>query len=302
VAPERILAADIGGTDCISGSSIGFHPPVYNFLANGDASIPIASLPRLPTADPPRLLGAWKFCTPSPTCCQRQGFDDCNRHSVKGVSLLFDPLVDAFLLANCAHHGNPSAPPKRTVIVLTDYGPVFDKDVNLQLPGTGTPCKDWASREIRRVFNSHPSHNWKPGRRRKIWRHDLTTEYLMKAICGARPWLPCKIACRGVWVWNFIPFLRGGFCSCGMAGLPYGGSLASGWVHQCLEWLCRFSRLVNATQIAWCTSEEIRGLALGSHVRPYTSTLCSHLPVLVLRHPCTWRKYPADSMALNHFI
>lgn len=243
----------------------------------------------------------------SPTCCQSQGFDDKNTHSSRGLALLFDPIVDAFIFANYRHLGSVRSK-NTTIIILTDYGAIFDMDVNLRLPGNPKgKTNDWAARETSTVFNSCKKHNWR-GRNKLEWHRDRTTENLMNCICGQQSWRTISIAKQGVWVWNLVPFLRGGSSSSGMASLPSIHSAV--WVQHCLQWLRSFIGLVQPSQIVWCTSEDVRNIALGTNFLPINqySTLPPvgppGLPGLVLNHPCSWSnpKNQSNCSALSRFI
>src|ERR1039458_6840062 len=119
-------------------------PPPYNFLANGEAN---AYTPLSPIECPLRIA-EWKFPGPSLNCCLERGFNDSpepNPHSgLRGLSLLFDPLVDAALAANTGISLGGFAPQSgATVIVLTDYGAIWDKTIKV----IGYTRPDWGEDE-----------------------------------------------------------------------------------------------------------------------------------------------------------
>ena len=282
-SPLRQLAVQIAGMDCRTGRANGFHPPLYNFLANGDTAVTAKLPPFLPTTDSPKAVAAWKYETKTPTCDEQYGFGD-RKTMVKGLSLLFDPVVDAFIYSKFLH--NHSLSPTKALIVLTDYGPMFDAEVDIEKnPKSKPPVNDWAVRETNKIFN-------------RSGNHGSTIQNLLTCLCGQNDWSHKQISQKDVLLWNFIPFMRGGYVSTGMAGLPNAATLA--WVKQCLIWFNKFVDEIKPKQIFWCTSNDVRKLVFpelkrenagnaGSPREHSKLKLPCGLPVHLLHHPCSWK-------------
>ena len=83
-------------------------PPPFNLLANGETG----SAWSPPDQVTPTGLVGWK-----------KGANGFGGSTARGLSLLFDPFVDACLLMNACQNGG-KLPQKMTVLVLTDYYPL----------------------------------------------------------------------------------------------------------------------------------------------------------------------------------
>ena len=301
--PLRKLAEIIAKYDCKQAQQACFFsaiPPPYNFLANGETS----GYSPLPQINCPLDIAHWRFAGRAINCCLDRGFnDDPAKPSALGLSILFDPLVDAVLAANTGIlSGRPRNPAENTLIVLTDYGAAYDPDINL----VGFSGTDWGEDETCKVL-CPPL----PGGRISPKQVSKTLVNLWDCLCGSPAWrtyqpvpgVPGPIE-DAIWkhniiIWNFIPFLRGSGNSMNNEALPSGKCLQ--WVQMCLKWLGDLIGFVRPTQIVWCTQFPVRVLALaqlgvtcspqkaGPPARVTTTFGAKSIPVHLLHHPCSWK-------------
>jgi len=242
----RKLASDIASYDCNSAKQACFfsaNPPPYNFLANGVTK----NYAPLTPINCPLTIAEWKFPGSKLTCCLGQGFSKpLQSPPNRGLSLLFDPAVDAFIAANA---GLGTTTPKAaitgaTVIVLSDFGAIYDKEVRL----IGYSGNDWGEQEANDFLSGYPSGAKLLPNRKKM---GTTFNNLFDCLCGAR-WdspqtnLAGAIASKNVLVWNFMPFMRSGAQSSGSSGLP---SRCSTWRSVCWQWLIAFLQDVGASKV-----------------------------------------------------
>jgi hypothetical protein len=175
------------------------------------------------------ILESWKAVLPA-----SNGFGGCGNDN--GLSILFDPLVDALLLWNITKPSTRSS----TVLVLTDYYPLLKCNAH--------PGCDWGEKETERY--------WLP----YTGGHDQTWRLLLQAIWPKLdPRAGIEVANRaserGVYIWNFMPFFRGGCSSSGAKGLPSG----SKWHNRCFQWLKSFVDCVGADSIIFAANSSISG-------------------------------------------
>ena len=270
----RKLAKTIAEYDCLQARQACFFsakPPPYNFLANGETTnyVPLSPVPC------PLQVAYWKFGGASPlNCCLERGFNDGSAApSCLGMSLLFDPLIDGVLAANanCLH--TPVAMPQRhsTIIVLSDYGPAWDPAIKL----VGFSGKDWGQEEAENVI-------WPPTIGGQINRNQVsaTLVNLWNCLVESEEWQtdqrltekPSKIAdairTKNILVWNFMPFLRGGYESSGASGLPQN---MGWWRATCWQWLRSFAFAVDASQVVFAMNKaNIIDLRNSAAVRNHT--------------------------------
>jgi hypothetical protein len=296
--PLRMLASEIATYQCTQAQKDGFFsatPPPYNFLANGWVD---NYKPPLPPIGCPLEIAKWKFAGQAINCCLAQGFNE-ESLSNKGLSLLFDPLVDAVLYANMGGGGKIQLRP--TVIVLSDYSAIWDADIKL----IGYGGSDWGEEEARSIFNLSKSTS--------------TTEInLWDCICEGDSWrthpdkIQAEIRRRNILIWNFMPFFRGGADSTGASGLPKN---CANWKNVCWRLLLKFVLAIAASQIVLAVNknemidvkrkkvsekfekEEVEKLKeIVSAKYPIWSVSdgvelqsCERPNIFSINHPCVWK-------------
>ncbi len=286
-SPLRCLAGDIATLKATEAaaflSRVGCEP--FNILAN--AQLSVAWSP--PGDHSSKTLVRWKG-----TPAHLHGFRGRKTVGGRGLSLLFDPLVDAFLAAHFLHAGQlPKAGP--TVLVLTDFYP---------LAATNGQGQDWAQQE---------STNFLEGR--VSGRHSTVTQ-LFDALFGKAEWkghtevIQAGITTQNLLVWNFFPMLRGGEEPTGGAGLP----LAGAWRLRCWQWLHSFLAAVEASRVVLASSQAMLPIAAAPHERLDTTTLLlpgtpAPLPTLPcgdavyrIAHPSSWKRVRNDGPGLRALL
>jgi hypothetical protein len=284
-SPLRLLATEIA---CLNASTWptflsrkGREP--LNVLANGEISSKWNPLPEYCLKKAIR----WKGNSP-----KLFGFSDGVKMSSKGLSLLFDPLVDAFL---STHLGASTGVPKDcTVLVLTDY-----------YPFAGSECShsDWAESVTQSILQGQVN-----GR-------SSTIVQLFDALFGKRRWfeqhqvISDGIQEKRLLLWNFFPFLRGGSIPTGSSGLPFSGD----WRLHCWHLLSRFVEAVGAAQVVLACSQAMLPLA-GPKVGAVNQLVVNvpgvntPLPLLGgqklfrISHPSSWKRVRNDGPLLNSLL
>jgi hypothetical protein len=217
----RNLARKIAGLSYQQGLTSGFLVPdvgrcPYNFLAHGQAKSP--PLQFLGSGGFDEQLARAKFqrdetAKTSPT--ERHGFSQDGHGCTTGLSLLFDPLVDAFLilplLMGCDKYwGGP------TVLVLSDYWPFLKLEEGDFKP-QGSVDHDWGRFETNRLLFSGIA--------------DTAIRILVDTLSKGKlsgkqprvlthPDVRTEIEARRLLLWNFFPFFRGGTDATDEKGLP----------------------------------------------------------------------------------
>ena len=247
IIPLRGLAQKIAQYECHRARTDCFFsaaPPPYNFLANGEAN---AYTPLSPI-ECPLKIAEWKFNRPSLNCCLERGFSDIPDYSpTLGLSMLFDPLVDAVLAANTGISLGGFAPKSgATVIVLTDYGAIWDKTIKV----IGYTRPDWGEDETVNILHPPP-----PASRKQL---SPTIYNLWECLCppGWRTntdLIGQTLRKKNILIWNLIPFFRGGSGSSSDAELPH--PKCGHWLEICMNWLCEFYAGVNACKIVLCVNK-----------------------------------------------
>lgn len=247
----RRLAADIAKLDCRQAASFLSNSSELpdNFLANAD--IGPGYYP--PTGYSRSHLAQWKYrrIVPDLSPSEVHGFADIHPPAARGISLIFDPLVDAFLAAHL--HQSGSLPQPCTVIVLSDFYP-------MQTGIKPHTTDDWGLAETLRTLNGIVTYP------------DTTTPHLFDYVTRSRDWrdnrrlIETTIASKRVLLWNFFPFFRGGNIASGRCGLPIIGH----WRKQCWEFLSRFLEAVCADRVLLACSGEMLPLPIprGDHSAP----------------------------------
>ena len=286
-APLRSLAGEIAtlrATEAVAFlSRVGCEP--FNILANAQ----LASDWSLPVAHSSKTLLRWKG-----TPAHLHGFRGRKAVPARGLSLLFDPLVDAFLAAHFLRTGRlPKAGP--TVLVLTDFYPLAAANVQGQ---------DWAQEESTSFLEGRVS-----GRQ-------STVTQLFDALFGKAEWkenpevIAAGITAQNLLVWNFFPMLRGGEEPTGGAGLP----LAGAWRLRCWQWLHAFLEAVGANRVVLASSQAMLPIAAAPAERLNTATLVlpgtpTPLPALPcgnavyrIAHPSSWKRVRKDGPGLRALL
>jgi hypothetical protein len=320
----RNLASEIANYQCQQARQNCFFsakPPPFNFLANGETT---GYKPLTPPINCPLEIAEWKFHTKKINCCLAQGFNE-ESSSNRGLALLFDPLVDAVLNANI---GKGSSPQKgSTVIVLSDYGAIYDLGINVI--GYNGSVADWGLEEAQKTLRPPMPHG-------RIVRKQVspTLINLWDCLCGDNKWqehgnawlnnnspIRDAIKNRNVLIWNFMPFFRGGSGSAADAELP--DPKCNGWLQTCLDWLGDFVENVGAYKVVFCVNKKRIIQIPSKHDQPVSlsdfnkpKNLRGITPgklaplfklkqggVFVLNHPSSWwRKSSNDCSSLKEII
>lgn len=204
-----------------------------NFLVNGSDETfkPVWTTHQEPDCLSLYDLAGWKFDVSSafdakPT---RYGFNNHLKGS-RGLSLLFDPLIDTFIELNRGSIG------KSFVIVLTDFYPFYLCNSDML---TG---RDWGSEQTRNYLSGTET--------------GATLGPIVAALSevfhrqGTENGTE-KFEGLGVYLWNFFPFFRGGAGHSGGIGLPE----TAKWVEKALEWLSIFLECVKAHTVVLACSD-----------------------------------------------
>lgn len=244
-SPLRQLAADIAavngtyGIDFLSNTKALPH----NFLANAE----VGGSWHKPSTYRACDIADWKSgIKPRLTLEEQRGFTSL---TPSGLSLMFDPFVDAFL---AVHRVDLSG---CTVIVLSDYSPL----INVIPVGSQGMVGDWGLDEAEKTLRGGDT--------------DSTTKGLFNCLFGKGNWkekgadgshlegdgesgLADTVVVKGirakrVLVWNFFPMFRGGVKATGSGGLPKTGN----WRQQCWTWMCRFISAVQAKSVILACSK-----------------------------------------------
>jgi hypothetical protein len=240
----RLLAREIASlTDSRAGATGLLHLKDCveypgNFLANGaQRFVPPTSIHGLTDSLHYSDLAAWKFKNPSTFAnkSSKHGFSTDELTSDQGLSLLFDPLVDAFIELN-----RESTWADSLVVVLTDFYP-FSLCYSEIESG-----QDWAAKETSAYIN-RPEYGG-------------TTGPLFHALTGDDPVESLeKLRDRGIFLWNLFPFFRGGVGHSGASGLPTNIK----WLDLGFSWLARFLECVKAHTVILACSGDVF-----PHLRP----------------------------------
>jgi hypothetical protein len=285
-SPLRKLAAEIAQLDASVWptflSRAGREPP--NVLANAESS----SKWTPPLDYSRKAVLKWKG---NPAALH--GFASKSRKSTKGLALLFDPFVDAFL---AAHFANRAAIPSDcTVLVLTDFYPSVS---------AGYPAEDWAKNETREILAGNVN-----------GRHSTATQ-LFDSLFGKAEWrgqgekIVKGISDKKLLLWNFFPMFRGGDIPTGSSGLPMAGN----WRLRCWELLSEFLVAVGASRAVLASSQAmlpvIRSTATALSQMdldvPGVDSLLPLLPcsqgIYRISHPSSWKRVHNDGPHLNALL
>lgn len=218
------------------------------------------------------------------------GFSSSRRSSGRGLALLFDPFVDAFLTAHFSRSG--VLPQGCTVLVLTDYYPSV---------GAGCKIKDWAVSETEGILSG------------RISGRNSTATQLFDSLFGKSGWrmqgdkIAEGIRRKDLLLWNFFPMFRGGDVPTGSSGLP----LAGEWRLRCWELLSEFLIAVGATRTVLACSQVMLPLT-GMPPSPIDQSMLTLPGVRVplhalpvergvyrISHPSSWKRVRNDGPQLN---
>jgi hypothetical protein len=235
----RSLAREIATLDGSEARTIGLYDlkdsvdyPA-NFLVNGSAEtfVPISTTHHERDSLTLYDLARWKFndVLAFNAKSSRYGFNNPFNGS-RGVSLLFDPLVDAFIQIN-----RTAAVRKSLVIVLTDFYPYSScySDMVTEMDwGSELTCKYLDGSETGATLNALTS--------------ALNATSTHPNAIGLE-----KFVDVGVFLWNFFPFFRGGSYHSSEAGLPK----TAKWLPIAWHWLNTFLRCVDSHTVIFASSD-----------------------------------------------
>ncbi len=223
-------------------------PPPCNFLANGETS---NYSPPSPPIQCPLNLAQWKFPGRPVNCCIERGFaENTEEAPTLGLSLLFDPLVDAALAAHTQIlAGHFRLPHGAKLIVLSDYGAIWDREIKLM----GYNGPDWGEHETNEILCPVM-----PSGKVQLTQGEVgkTLFKLWNCLCPTWSKDPESLsqALQNVLFWNFMPFLRGSSGSSSEAELP--DPKCGDWRKICMDWLGDFVEYTNPRRIVFCVNKE----------------------------------------------
>jgi len=221
------------------------------------------------------------------------GFASKSRKSPRGLALLFDPFVDAFLAAHFVSRA--TIPSDCTVLVLTDFYPSVGADY---------PADDWANNETREILAGNVN-----------GRHSTTTQ-LFDSLFGKAEWrdqgdkIVAGISDKKLLLWNFFPMFRGGDIPTGSSGLPMAGN----WRLRCWELLSEFLLAVGASRAVLASSQAMLPVlrspaAALAQIDLDVPGVDALLPVLPcsrgtyrISHPSSWKRVHNDGPHLNALL
>ncbi len=285
-SPLRNIAAEIAQLNALAWPSFlsraGKEPS--NILANAE----LATTWTGPSNYSMRSILEWKGTPPA-----LHGFASKSKQSCRGISLLFDPFVDAFL---AAHFSTGSAiEPGCTVLVLTDYYPAASSN---------HPTTDWGETETRNILSG------------RVNGQNSTITQLFDALFGKSSWraqattIADGIVGQRLLLWNFFPMFRGPGTPTGSAGLPTAGD----WRLKCWDLLCKFLIAVNASRTVLASSQAMLPIPRNSSQKVNLNNITlpglrSPLPLLHCKngihrisHPSSWKRVHQDGLVLASIL
>jgi hypothetical protein len=250
--PLRRLAVDIAGMRASRAapfiSTASQHHP-FNFLANGVTGSPY-DLP-VKDKDHKTALAVWKLAL-SEGNAALHGFGEADQ-PLKGLSLLFDPVVDFSLASHMFRNGILPANP--IVMVLTDYYPIDQRYVIPTIERCWSPIpkdNDWGARE---TASYNDPVNWADAMYYLKWallNVDAKSSPRPLQNVPANPALELIVE-NDLLLWNFLPMFRGGTKAVGIEGLPTGDE----YKLICIDWMMRFAEAVNASVVLLCFNQKL---------------------------------------------
>jgi hypothetical protein len=250
--PLRRLAVDIAGMPASRAApficTCSQHHP-FNFLANGvtgsSYDLPIKD------KDHKTALAVWKLAS-SEGNAALHGFVEADQ-PLKGLSLLFDPVVDFSLASHMFRNG--VLPTNPIVMVLTDYYPIDQRDIIRTIERCWSPIpkdSDWGALET--VSYNDPGY-WTGAMKYLKWallNVTAKTPPRPSQNVPANPALELIVE-NDLLLWNFLPMFRGGTKAVGIEGLPTG----DGYKLICIDWMMRFVEAVNASVVLLCFNQKL---------------------------------------------
>jgi hypothetical protein len=271
--PLRELAADIAslGLGTATGSGVWTaKPPPWNLVCNGEAA----------GWTPSKRVRLASWIARKRSLPSQHGFSGHRW----GLSLLFDPFVDATLWAYGGGYGAGSTPRAFSgtrVLVLTDYSPI--KDV-LSDAMRISPV-DYGEGGVLELLRAEKTLQTTGYNIVKWVTQQKTIKSVRRALKQDSDYLLKQFALHRILIWNFFPFQRGGVHCMGTKGLPLMQN--SQWLDLCCDYLERFLQAVSATQVIWAVNQSIpqcplaglnRKFLPGSH--PYNWSQAGPAPTL----------------------
>ncbi|MDQ2866793.1 MAG: hypothetical protein M3R59_00020 [Verrucomicrobiota bacterium] len=267
----RKLASDITSLEWAEAKQHGLltaNPAPYNLLANGETGSGWICPAQISSND----LIAWKKAA--------NGFAGSTH---RGLSLLFDPFVDACLLNVSIKddNGEGTFPQSTKVLVLTDYYPL--KHVVGEM--SALPGQDWAAVETENFQNA-----------RNL---GLTGNNLFKALFAdqrsikevrmlGQEGIIKKFADERLLIWNYFPFMRGGSDCEGMSGLPKPSDCS--WISYCDNLLLQLLHFVNASHVLFAMNQQVKEARSNCQCVPNTNDVLKSEGISVhsIAHPRSW--------------
>lgn len=241
--PLRDLAADIASLGLGTAASSGVwtaKPPPWNLVCNGEAA----------GWTPANHLGLASWIKRKRGLPSQHGFSGQRW----GLSLLFDPFVDATLWAYGGGYGAGSTPRAFSgtrVLVLTDYNPIKDvlSDAKRMRP------VDYGEGGVLELLLAKKTLQTTGYNIVKWVTQQSTIKSVGKALAQDSDYVRKQFAQHKILIWNFFPFQRGGVHCMGTKGLP--SMQNPQWLHLCCDYLERFLQAVSATQVIWAVNKSI---------------------------------------------
>jgi hypothetical protein len=193
-------------------------------------------------------LASWKLGS-SEGEASLHGFGESDQ-PLKGLSLLFDPVVDFSLASHMFCNG--ALPVDPIVMVLTDYYPFCKSDVIATIEKCWSRQEDWGQRET--TSYNEPNY-WSDAMYYLKWALlNVETEASPRP-CLNVPTNPALelIVKNHILLWNFLPMFRGGTIATGTTGLPVGDD----WRLKCIEWMMRFVTGTGGSDVLLCFSQKL---------------------------------------------
>jgi len=262
--PLRDLASDIASLNQTTAVQHGLwtaKPSPWNLVCNGEVA----------GWTPSKRIGLVSWITRKRSMPSQHGYSGQRW----GLSLLFDPFVDATLWAYGGGHGAGSTPRAFSgtrVLVLTDYSPI--KDV-LSDAARMHPL-DYGEAGVLELLNANRTLQTTGYNIVKWVTQQNAIASVRKALAQDRDYVRKQFAQHSILIWNFFPFQRGGSCCQGTPGLPCMKNDL--WLRLCHDYLDRFLRAVSATEVIWAVNKAVRCGLVAS----------SNRAVSPARHPYAW--------------
>jgi hypothetical protein len=281
----RKIAFDIASLEWADAKRYGLinaNPAPYNLLSNGETGPEWT----IPTQILPDDLIAWK-----------KGANGFGGSTYRGLSLMFDPFVDACLMVEAkVRHGSFR---QTNVLVLTDYYPLKHVIGEMSV----LPGEDWAAIATGGFFKAKELGTTGNNLLKALF--EKTSIEDVRGIIKTDPEaVSTQLTKYHLLIWNYFPFMRGGSDCEGMNGLP---TSKCDWIAYCDGLLLKFLKCVKAAKVVFAMNRGVKDIRrdcpnkAGRQIEvnyPGTKTLD-------LDHPGSWRadaKLAEDGDKLRKFL